>query len=51
MILFYISFRLFQYFWERIMGSLKLSFSLSRAFSISGFFSAGVSETQRLSLT
>ena len=50
-ILFYISFRLFRIFWEGITGSLKLSFALSRAFSISGFFSAGASETQRWSLT
>ena len=51
MILFYISFRVFRIFWERITGSLKLSFARSRAFSISGFFSAGASETQRWSLT
>ena len=50
-ILFYISFRVFRIFWDRITGSLKLSFARFRAFSISGFISAGASETQRWSLT
>ena len=46
--LFYISIG-FRYFWERITGSFEFFFLSLGAFFVSGFFSAGASETQRWS--